>query len=250
MGGYLGELVGGGLTPLKMFKDIDAAFDVEAAYVRDSRRIEGFGGLERGADAFEKSATRNLPYLSRLLPKVESATREGPIIQQSPLGSQITGMRKEQVRNPVEKELAKFGIQNWQVMPSVGDKSADAYTKRFMGEYVEKYLAKELDSDYYKGLSGTKQKVSLKNKLKRYRSLAKKVAKAVAVGEEKAKGKAFTPFDRAEWSRLSEDKRKLADEYYMGKYGKSVMEMQEDEPEKNHLLIGKVLGKAFVKSYQ
>ena len=49
-------------------------------------------------------------YLSKLLPVVESATREGPIIRQSTIGSQLTGLRKEQVRNPVELELVKAKI--------------------------------------------------------------------------------------------------------------------------------------------
>tara|TARA_R110002153_G_scaffold48629_1_gene137149 strand:- start:411 stop:2027 length:1617 start_codon:yes stop_codon:yes gene_type:complete len=250
MSGYLGELVGGVLTPLKVLNDIDAAFDVEAAYVRDAKQIEGFGGVDRGIDSFKKAATRNMPYLSKLLPVVESATRENPIIRQSPLGSQLTGLRKEQVRNPVEAELVKFNMKNWDVMPTSGSKQADAYTKRFMGKFVEKYLAKELEAEYYQNLSGIKQKIAFKNKLARYRKLAKKFGKAVSFGEEKAKGRGYTPFDRTEWNKLGSDKRQLADEYYMGKYGKSVMEMQEDEPEKNHLMIGKILGKALVKPYQ
>ena len=82
------------------------------------------------------------------------------------------------------------------------------------------------------------------------KKLAKEFAKAIAVGEEKAKGKAYTPFDRVEWNKLGSDKRQLADEYYLGKYGKTIMEMQEAEPNKNHLMIGKILGKALVKPYQ
>ena len=250
MTGYIGELVGGGLTPLKLFNDIDAAFDVEAAYVRDAKRIEGFGGVERGAQSFTNAATRNLPYLSKLLPVAESATREGPMIKQSTLGSQITGIRKEEKRNVVEQELVKFNMKPWDVMPSTGDKNADAYTKKFMGEYVEKYLAKELDTDYYRGLSGTRQKISFNNKLKRYRSMAKEVAEAMAVGAERKKGKSYTPFDRVQWTKLSGPERELADEYYMGKYGKGVMDMQEEEPDKNHFMIGKVIGKALVTPYQ
>jgi len=250
MSGYLGELVGGAFTPLKVLNDIDAAFDVEAAYVRDAKQIEGFGGVDRGIDSFKNAATRNMPYLSRLLPVVESATREGPIIRQSPLGSQLTGLRKEQVRNPVELELVKFNMKNWDVMPTTGSKQADAYTKRFMGKFVEKYLATELESEYYQGLSKNRQKIAFKNKLSKYRKLAKEFAKAIAVGEEKAKGKAYTPFDRVEWNKLGSDKRQLADEYYLGKYGKTIMEMQEAEPNKNHLMIGKILGKALVKPYQ
>jgi len=267
MSGYLGELVGGAFTPVKMITDIEAAFDVESAYVRSAKQIEGFGGVERGLDSFKKAATRNMPFLAgltdatgqlvfgtdlsqRSLPIAESATREGPIIRQSTVGSQLTGLRKEQVRNPVEQELVKFNMQNWDVLPSTGDKKADSYVKRFMGQYVEKYLPKELDTEYYQGLSKVKQRIAFKNKLAKYRKLAKTVAKSVAMGEEKAKGKSYTPFDRAEYIKLTEEKRALADEFYIGKYGKTVMQMQEEEPDKNHFLMGKILGKALVKPYQ
>ena len=267
MSGYLGELVGGAFTPIKMITDIEAAFDVEAAYVRSAKQIEGFGGTERGLDSFKKAATRNMPFLAgltdatgqllfgtdlsqRSLPIAESATREGPIIRQSTVGSQLTGLRKEQVRNTVEQELVKFNMKNWNVLPSTGDKKADSYVKRFMGRFVEKYLPNELNTEYYQGLSKVKQRIAFKNKLAKYRKLAKEFAKAVAVGEEKAKGKSYTPFDRAEYIKLNEEKRALADEYYVGKYGKTVMQMQEEEPNKNHFLIGKILGKALVKPYQ
>jgi len=267
MSGYVGELVGGGITPIKMLTDIEAAFDVEAAYVRDSRQIEGFGGVERGLSSFKNQATRNLPFLGGLtdkfgqfvfgtnisaqsLPIAESATRDKPMIKQSTIGSQITGVRKEAVRNIVEKELADFNMKSWDVMPTSGEKSADAYTKRFMGEYVEKYLSRELEKESYQKLSGVKRKVAFKNKLKRYRKLAKEVAKAVSIGEEKAKGKSFTPFDRAQWGKLGSEKRALADDYYMSKHGKTVSEMQEEEPNKNHYLIGKILGNAYSKAYQ
>ena len=143
-----------------------------------------------------------------------------------------------------------FNMKNWNVLPSTGEKKADSYVKRFMGQYVEKYLPRELDTEYYQGLSKVKQRIAFKNKLAKYRKLAKTVAKAVAMGEEKAKGKSYTPFDRAEYIKLTEEKRALADEFYIGKYGKTVMQMQEEEPDKNHFLMGKILGKALVKPYQ
>ena len=80
--------------------------------------------------------------------------------------------------------------------------------------------------------------------------MAKEVAEAMAVGAERKKGKSYTPFDRVQWTKLSGPERELADEYYMGKYGKGVMEMQEEEPDKNHFMIGKVIGKALVTPYQ
>ena len=160
MGGYLGELVGGGFTPLKVLTDIEAAFDIEAAYVRDSRQLEEFGAM-RGVEAFKNAASRNLPFLGGLtdkfgqavfgkdlsaqsLPIAESATRDAPMVKQSTLGAQLTGVRKESVRNTLEKELANFNIKNYEVVPTTGDKKADAFIKARLGKFVERGLHKRV----------------------------------------------------------------------------------------------------------
>ena len=267
MAGYVGELTGGLLTPIKMVTDIEAAFDKDAAYVRDAKRIEGFGGVERAGKMFKNQATRNMPFLAGLtdklgqaafgtdlsqqsLPKAESATREGGIIRQGTIASQLTGARTIERRNPVEEELAKMGIENWEVVPTTGDKGADAYIKRILGKYTERYLTKDINSNYYKRLTGKKKSIYFKGLLSEYRKEAKEVAKDIAYSESKKRGKKFTPFDRAEWKKLTESKRAFADEYYMEKYGKTVMEMQEEEPDRPHLAIGKEIGTDLHNSYK
>lgn len=267
MAGYVGELTGGLLTPIKMVTDIEAAFDKDASYVRDAKRIEGFGGVDRAGQMFKNQATRNMPFLAGLtdkagqavfgtnlsqqsLPKAESATRQGGILRQGTLVSQLTGARTIQKRNPVEEELAKMGIENWEVVPTTGDKGADAYIKRILGKYTERYLTKDINSNYYKRLTGKKKSVYFKGLLAEYRKEAKEVAKDIAYSENKKRGKKFTPFDRAEWKKLTEVKRAFADEYYMEKYGKTVMEMQEAEPDRPHLAIGKEIGTDLYNSYK
>ena len=266
MAGYLGELAGGGLTPLKVLTDIEAAFDVEAAYVRDSKQIEGFG-VDRGLQAFKNAASRNLPFLGGLtdkfgqfafgtdisgqsLPLAESPTRDKPIIKQSTIGAQLTGVRKTEVRNTLENELANFGLENYEIVTYSGDKKADAFTKARLGKFVEQGLLQELESESYQNLKGSKRKTALKNKLKRYRKLAKDIAKIDAMMDAKEKGKAFTAFDRAEYKRLTSAQKSLAEEYYMEKYGKSVLEMQEEEPNVNHFASGKLIGRMLSKAYQ
>jgi len=242
MGGYLGELVGGAITPGRIVRDVVAAFDKEEAVIRDFNQIDGSGASERGMSAFSNSIMRNLPFVKEYYPELESATREGKIYRQSPLGTQLTGVRKEMQRTPVEKELVKFGLETYNVVPSTGDKSADAFVKRYMGKYVDKEVKKIVESEKYQNLSDVKKKAMLLNYLKLYRNISKEIGKAEAQNEAKLEGKAFTAFDRAQWSRLGSDRRKLADEYYMEKYGMTVMEMQEAEPDRNHLLVGKIMG--------
>jgi hypothetical protein len=140
--------------------------------------------------------------------------------------------------------LIDLGYENYNVLPSTGDKMADNYTKKHLGKLVENQLAQEIDSDYYRGRTRTERKAIMKNKLQRYRKLAKLMGKAEAA---RAGDKGYTPFDRAEWAKTSKIQRELADQYYIERYGKSVMEMQDDEPDVNHLKIGKIVGKALSK---
>ena len=73
-----------------------------------------------------------------------------------------------------------------------------------------------------------------------YRARAKQLAIIEAEGK---KGKSYTPFDRAQYTKLSDLETKAADEYYMNLHGKSVLEMQELEPDVNHLKIAISVGR-------
>ena len=59
--------------------------------------------------------------------------------------------------------------------------------------------------------------------------------------------KTYTPFDRAQYGKLTDTQTRLADEYYISKYGKSVIEMVREEPNINHykraIDVGKLLEK-------
>lgn len=242
IGGYLGELVGAFTTPVKIVGDVMAQFDKDEAMIRDARQIEGIGASERGVDAFEKAALRSVPGLSSKLPVKESPTQTGPMIKQSPLLGQLTGVRPQKRRTDVQKELIDLGYEDYEIVPSTGDKAADAFVKKAMGRFVESNLAKEISSPGYQKLSDAKKKASMRNKLKRYRDISIKVGKAEASRGARKGGKAFSPFDRAQWAKLSKGARKLADEYYMERYGKSVLDKQAEEPNVNHFLTGKKIG--------
>ena len=248
-GGYVGEIFGAFATPARVVKDINAAFNKEGATVKDSRQVEGSGALERGLSSAINSFQRNIPFLDSTLPALQSPTQEGDIIQQDPLTTQLTGQKLTAKRSDVQRELVKHGYEDYEIVPTSGDKVADAYIKKYMGKYVEQNLAKEINSSGYKKLSRFKQEASIKNKLSRYRKIAK------MLGEQEARsdnvlGKSFTAFDRAQWTRTSSVARKLADEYYKSKYGKSVAEMQKDEPERNHYRLGKLIGNSLSTAYR
>jgi hypothetical protein len=261
VGGYLGELVGAVTTPARVVGDIMAQFDKEALHQRDARQIDGVGGFERGVSAFENSITRNLPKIPGLfdeetsligvsssqdMPIKESASRERPEMKQSPLLAQLTGVRFRSRRSPVEKKLLDLGYEEWEIVPTTGDKTADAFVKKHMGMLVERYLSQEINSESFNELTDAQQKASVANKLKRYRKLAKEMGKAESFDGEKG----FTAFDRAEWSKLSSKARRLADEYYQDRYNMSVLEKQNKDPDTNHFLIGKKVGNALNTAFK
>ena len=247
--GYVGELVGGAVTPARVLKDIEAAFDKEAAIIRDSRQIEGFGAIERSSKVFQNAIQRNLPFISKNLPEKQFATRSGPVYEQSTIGKQLTGRRFTPVKNTIEKELVRFGMEEFELLPTTGDKIADSYVKKFLGKLAEENITREINSEYYQNLSNTQKEAAFANKLKYYRKIAKQLGEDLALKEARELGKSVTPFDRAKYTKLTRRQRKLADEYYIEKYGRSVLDMQEEEPDTNHYLNAVYIGRALAKSF-
>ena len=248
--GYIGELVGGILTPARVLKDIEAAFNKEAAIIRDSRQIEGIGAGERSLKTFQNALQRNLPFISKNLPEKQFATRSGPVYEQSSIGKQLTGRRFTPKKNTVERELVRFGMEEFELLPTTGDKVADSYVKKFLGQLAEDNLTKEINSDYYQSLTDKQKEASFNNKLKYYRKIAKELGESLAVKEANELGKKITPFDRAKYTKLTKRQRQLADDYYIEKYGKTVLEMQEEEPDFNHYLNAVYLGRQLSQAFQ
>jgi len=245
-GQYVGELFGGFATPLRVVRDVEAAFDTEAAIVRDSKQMEGIGGFgDRFQQALANTVKKDLPGYAKELPALESPTREGPVIRQSPMIGQFTGLRKEAPRNPAEIELVRLGYKSFEIAPSSGDKKADAFVKQFLGGEIERSLSAYVQSDAYLSKTEPEKKLAIRNRLKFYRSRAKTLGKIEA---RKVSDTSYTPFDRAEYNRLPSLEREAADEWYMQKYGKSVIEMQELEPDKNHLKVAIAVGRALSKN--
>jgi len=243
-GQYVGELFGGFTTPLRVVRDVQAAYDTEAAIVRDGRQTTGIGSDERFTSALSNTVAKDIPGLAKGLPEIESPTREGTIYRQSPLIGQITGARREAKMNPAEAEFSRLGIERYQIAPTTGDKTADAAIKKALGPIVEKEISELVTSDSYLNKTESKKRASLNQYMNMYKARAKQLA---IIEAESSKEKSYTPFDRAQYSKLTDLQTKFADEYYRNKYGKSVIEMQEIEPDKNHLKIAIGIGKALAK---
>lgn len=241
------------LTPAKLVTDTLAQFDKEQALIRDPRQVTGEGAIERGLDATRRTLLRQMPIAkynplrSDDDPVAESPTRDAPMYRQSPLVKALLGPQFRERQTAVEKEITKNGFETFNIVTPSGDKTADAYIKRFMGRLVENQLGNFIETDYYKGLdSPNKKKAAMNNMLIELRGIAKDLGEAEAWMET---DKAYTPFDRANWSKLPRNARSLADAYYVERYGSTVNEMQALEPDVPHFAIGIDIGRALNKAY-
>ena len=240
IGGYVGEVTSGFITPARIVKDVVAAFDEEEAIVRDSSAIEGVGAKERGVNAFLSKFLKNIPYASQTLPEYESPTREETVRTQSPLLGQFLGLRFRERANPAEAELVRLGYKSFEILPTTGDKEADRLAKKTLGGILEKYIGNLIKRDRYKNMTEAQKKAVVKIYLRELRSVAKDFGEIEAAKVAQEMGTTFTSFDRAQWSRLPRNMRKLANEYYMEKHGKTVEESGEY---RKGTMVGRILGR-------
>ena len=229
LGKVAAEYAGSFVTPGRIVRDIVASYDTEEATLRDASQVDGsfFNALKNGI-------YKNLPGAARHLPALESPTREGPVYRERSLLGQLGAPRLEAQRNPAEAELVRLGIKRYTVGARTGNKTADALANRVMGGIVEQNVSELIASDRYQAMSDVEKRVVLTNGIQAARNTAKEIAIWDARTEASVQGVGSTPFDRGAYNRLPSRKRALADEYYLEKYGKTVMQMAEEQPDVNH----------------
>jgi len=249
MGGYLGSLVGGFLTPARLVRDIQASYDTEAAVLRDAKPTNGIGTDERFYSALKNVIVKDLPELSKQLPALESPTREDDIYRMSSIAGQIGMPRKEAARNTVENEIARLGIERYTLGAKTGDKTADSFMNKRLGAIIEKDMGEFIESSYYQGLPDSKKRAGFNNRLIKYREMAERLGSFDATKKAANKGVGYTSFDRAKYGRLTKNQTRLVDEYYVEEYGKSVLEMVKEEPDTNHYRLATELGRYLDKMF-
>ena len=229
-GTMLGELIGGPINTnilTGLVRDISRTFDTEEARMRDSRRVEGQTAGERFTDALGSAIIRNTPYMNRDKPALESPTREGDMFYQSPLATTFTGVRKSMVRNELEAELVRLGIENRQINPSTGDSTANALTSGMLGDIALDLV--RVDTPTYERLSDAAKVNYLMDRFSSAREIATQVAKANSysnnVIQGPAEGYEYTPFDRSQWIKTPARIRKEVNEYFKKAFGGTVEEL-------------------------
>jgi len=248
IGGFVAEMSGGYLTPMRIVRDVQASFDTEAATLRDAKQSSGIGMDERFYSALKNGIYKDLPELSKELPVLESPTRKGDVYRQQPLLGQLGAPRLEPQRNPAEDELTRLGIERYTVGSRTGDKAADAFVNKYLGGFMEDNVSALVQSEEYLSMTDAEKRAALNNEMKRVRKFSKELGQYESESKTIAEGKTFTPFDRAQYGRLTDIQTRLADEYYQEKYGKTVLEMVESEPDVNHYKIATDLGRLLEKN--
>ena len=244
LGAFVGEISGGYLTPLRMFRDIQASYDTDTATLKDAKQTSGIGIDERFKSAMTNVYKNNLPGFVQDLPPKQSATDSRDIYRQSSFAGAMGMPRKTRALNLAEAEMERLGISTYTVGRKSSDKTSDALADKEMGGLVERFMPALLADDRYKLSSDAKKTALMKNMLSELRGMAKEdaIVNLNAIAKEAEEGFPSTPFDRAAYGDLNTIQRRLANEYYKETYGKSVLDMVRDEPDVNHYRRAKALG--------
>ena len=245
LGGFVGEISGGYLTPFRMLRDIQASYDTEASTVKDTKQTSGIGINERFQSAMTNVWKNNLPQLNKELDPKQSATDSRDINRRSSIAGVLGMPRKTRALNPAEAEMERLGISTYTVGRKSSDKTSDALVDEEMGKLVEKHIAALLDDARYTTLTDARKRATMDRALSYLRERATNEAKYQVGVRATAEGRGAvnTPFDRAKYNDLNDVETRIADEEYMNIYGKSVLEMVREEPEINHYQKATELGK-------
>jgi hypothetical protein len=240
LGGRLAaEYAGSFTTPARIVRDIVASYDTDEATLRDARQTDlSF------INALTTGLAKDIPGASKYLPALESPTRSRNLYREQSLLGAIGAPRYTSKRNPVESELLRLGIPGYTIGARTGNRTADSLANRVMGGIVERNIADIIATDEYQEMTDVRKSSLLSRSLREAKNTATQIARFDARQESNAEGVGATVFDQGDYSRLlTARQRKLADEYYLEKYGKTVLEMAEEEPSINHYTQAVRLGR-------
>ena len=218
-------------TPLKVVRDVLAAFDEEQNLKRDAN-LTISKGWDRTLDAFVNKATSNLPYQLQeaystmrggdgsALPAQQDAVREADQYNIAPALTQITGMKITPARNEVQNELLTKGFKPYLMLSPTGDKQADAMIRKHMPSFIDSIMVPVINSNAYKNMTEIGQKNLLSEAKKKVIKYAK--IKAQEDFSQARKKQGYSPADRAKWSRIPKSKQREVNERYMAMYGTNI----------------------------
>jgi len=178
---FTSDVLGGFLTPIRMFGDFAEGFMGEEALKYREASPEGKSIIEDIGTRLQSS----LPIAKELLPEAESPTRaEAPGRPTEVFGipagiaKQLTGVTAREVKNPAEREFDRLGFKRRDILPYSGDRKIDNLVAKNLGPVVEDVVSDIVVSSKYQSLSNPKKEVMLRKVLKVLRAPARTRAMA------------------------------------------------------------------------
>jgi|DEB0MinimDraft_6_1074348.scaffolds.fasta_scaffold03096_4 hypothetical protein len=182
---YVSDVLGGFLTPLRMFNDfVDTKQKFRAPALEAKQDLPYISFEDIG-----QQLKRNIPGLQQTLPEMESPTRAAtpgrpetvriPFTDIEVPGSvarQLTGITVGEAKNPVEKEFDRLGLKRKDILPYTGERSADETMAKYLGPIVETIMTPIVSSEKYQKYGNRMKRLVIDEVLKELRKEARKSA--------------------------------------------------------------------------
>ena len=184
---YTSNVLGGYLTPIRMFGDF---VDQDQQFRRPVPTGEFI------TDTVNKLKT-NIPFVREQFPETQSPTREATpgrpdtvtipftnIEAPGPLVRQLTGATVREEKNIAEKEFDRLGFKRRDILPYSGNAIVDQTRAEYLGPLVERIMPIIIQSKQYQSASNEMKTVILRKTLTELRSAANDYIKENKINEE------------------------------------------------------------------
>jgi len=194
MSDYVSDVLGGFLTPLRMFNDfIEQEQDFRAPVPTGKFKTDTINRLKT-----------SIPIVREQFPELESPTREAApgrpdtvgipftdIQAPGPLVRQLTGATVREEKNAAEREFDRLGFKRRDILPYSGNAVVDQTRAKYLGPLVEKVIPVIIQSEQYQSASNELKSTILRKTLKEIRSAANDYIKENRINEEQFAKAAF-----------------------------------------------------------
>ena len=194
MSDYVSDVLGGFLTPLRMFNDfIEQEQDFRAPVPTGEFKTDTINRLKT-----------SIPIVREQFPELESPTREAApgrpdtvgipftdIQAPGPLVRQLTGATVREEKNAAEREFDRLGFKRRDILPYSGNAVVDQTRAKYLGPLVEKVIPVIIQSEQYQSASNELKSTILRKTLKEIRSAANDYIKENRINEEQFAKAAF-----------------------------------------------------------
>ena len=204
MSDYTSNVLGGYLTPLRMFGDF---IDGIRFYADDDFEGQKFRRPVPTGEFLTDTTNQlktSIPFVREQFPESESPTREANpgrpdtvqipftgIDAPGPLVRQLTGATVREEKNAAEREFDRLGFKRRDILPYSGNAIVDQTRAEYMGKPVEIIVGALVESPIYKSKTNAEKDALLRKTLQEIRKSANDYIKANKINEEAFQKAAF-----------------------------------------------------------